>query len=208
MTIEIVRAHRADRGLLKFVDALAKRNSHAVGFLPMTAYETALDAERVLLLLENDAPAGYLIHGPEITHAKIYQVVIAEDARRIEHGRELIDHLRLHYNNHNVHSITLHCADDLDANAFWKAIGFQQIGQRLKDSTGRRWQNRYQQTLPAAQMHKLTQRKELKDRNLDALADLMLKGNLNLADVLVRPPSARQRNTPGKDAPCTSRTES
>lgn len=193
MTIEVTRATAADRAVLQFVDDLAKKNAHAVGFLPMVAYTTALESNRVLLLTENSEPAGYLIHGPEITHSKIYQVVIHEELRRIEHGRQLVDALRDHLQKFDVHSLSCHVATDLDANSFWKAIGFHQVGQRIKDKTGRRWQNRYQQIMPGATIHKLAQQKEIDARGQSNLARLLLKGKLSLADVINKPPTPRAK---------------
>lgn len=193
MTIQVQRATAADRELLLFVDDLAKKNSHAVGFLPYQAYQSALEAKRVLLLIENDEPAGYLIHGPEITHSKIYQVVIHEQLRRIEHGRQLVDSLREHLQQFEVHTLSLHCAEDLDANRFWNAIGFHQIGRRIKDSTGRRWQNQYQQNMPGLTIHKLAQQKAIDARGQGNLARLLLKGKLSLADVIKKPPTPRAK---------------
>lgn len=193
MTIEVTRATAADRALLLFVDDLAKKNAHAVGFLPLAAYDSALNSGRVLLLTCNDEPAGYLIHGPEIIESKVYQVVITEELRRIEHGRQLVDALREHLNQFDVHKLSLHCAEDLEANNFWKSIGFHQVGRRIKNKNGTRWQNRYEQTLPRAAIAKLEQQHTIKAAGKENLARLLLKGKLSLADVLNKPPTPRER---------------
>lgn len=192
----ITRATPADRWALKFIDALAAKNGHALGFLPLAAYDDALTRQRVLLFFDNDEPAGYLIHGPPKTTAKIYQVCIADDSRRFEHGSALVNALRNHFNTHSVHHISLHCAEDLEANAFWKAIGFHHAGRRLKRKDGSRWQNRYEWTSPNEQLFRLNQQRALTDAQKTSLGKLLLKGKVNLAEIIHRGNTRRHNRNP------------
>lgn len=195
MTTEIVQATPGDVQALKFLDHLSRKNGHCVGFLPLVAYMQALDNGRVSLLFYNDEPAGYMIRGPIKKTTKIYQLVVAEELRRIENGTALLDRLRRQATAESAHEITLHCAEDLDANYFWRQLGFEQIGRRLKDRTGKRWQNRYRQNLPEKQLAQIRQKARITDRNLAPLARLMLKGKLDVAALLENAAEKRARRT-------------
>lgn len=195
MTIEIVPAQPGDLQALKFLDSLSRKNGHCVGFLPLIAYMEALNQDRVTLLFYNEEPAGYLIRGPLKECTKIYQLVIAEELRRIENGTSLLEHLRKQALAVDAYEISLHCAEDLEANKFWQTLGFQQIGRRLKDRSGRRWQNRYRQDLPAKQLAILRKAARIDDRNLRPLARLMLKGKLDIAALLENSAKKRARRS-------------
>jgi len=195
VTTELCPAQPGDLQVLKFLDALSKKNGHCVGFLPLIAYEEALNLGRVTLLFYNDEPAGYMIRGPVKECTKIYQLVIAEELRRIENGTTLLDNLRQKAVAGKAYEISLHCAEDLEANRFWQALGFQKVGQRLKDKTGRRWQNHYRQDLPEKQLALLRKDARIRDRNLAPLARLMLKGKLDVAALLENSAKRRARRT-------------
>lgn len=184
MTIDIVAAPPGDKNALKFLDALSKRNGYCVGFLPLIAYEQAIDKDRVTLLFYNDQPAGYLIRGPVKETTKIYQLVIAEDLRRIVNGTALLNHLITQANAGRAHQITLHCAEDLEANLFWQSLGLQRIGKRLKDKTGKRWQIRYRLELPEKQLAFLRTHSRLDERALNPLHRILSKGGVNLGSIL------------------------
>ena len=171
---------------VKFLDHLQDENRHALGFLPFEALRQAIELERVFLCYENDEPAGYVIHGPAKKHGKIYQVCVAEDARRIEHGTALIEAVRAVMNHARAHTLTLHCADDLPANDFWKTLGFAHIGRRCKRKDGSRWQNRYQVELPAKQADLLAYKAQLKADGLTNLQRLLVKGDIRLGSVPFR----------------------
>lgn len=148
MSCFVVPAPVDSSSLITFLDFLQGREKHALGFLPYQALRQAIELDRVLLCYENDEPAGYTIHGPPKAESKIYQVVVCDDVRRIEHGTALIEAVKLRANRAQGEILSLHCAEDLDANAFWKALGFEFTGTRCRRKDGRRLQNRYEIELP------------------------------------------------------------
>lgn len=178
-------------GFVKFLDHLQSENRHALGFLPFEAMRQAIELQRVFLCFENGDPAGYVIHGPPKRHGKIYQVCVAEDSRRVEHGTALVEAVRAVMNAKTAHTLTLHCAQDLPANTFWGELGFTKIGERCKRKDGSRLQNRYQEVLPGKALHARLFREQLDRDGLTRLRELLIKGNVSLAGT----PFRRKRQT-------------
>ncbi len=116
--------------LVNYIDALAHKNSEALSFLPRPMLEHYAGAGQILMAHENDEPCGYLIHGNGDRWCKIYQACIQYDARRREHGFELVRRLVRKADSQGFEAISLWCADDLDSNDFWRAAGFTFAGQR------------------------------------------------------------------------------
>lgn len=198
MTIEVARVIPGDRQALQYIDHLSRIESYCVGFLPLQAYEQAIDKGRVLLLFDNNQCAGYCIHGPTLPLSKLYQVVVQADCRRIEHGTALVDAAVAHFNEGEAEAVSLHCAEDLEANAFWRAIGFQLRGMRTKSRTLRRWQYRYERTLPGATIHRLREAEIVKAHGLEKLDALLRTGKVQLADMLLRRESQGKKPNPRK----------
>lgn len=186
MTFAVVPAPPDAPEFSKFLDHLQAQNKHALGFLPFIALRQAIELGRVFLCYENDEPAGYVIHGPGKRHTKIYQVCVAEDARRIEHGTALIEAVKAVANHHRAHDLTLHCAEDLPANSFWNALGFEPAGRRCKRRDGKRMQNKYRMELPARLLDHLAYKAQLKADGLTNLQRLLVKGDVRLASVPFR----------------------
>jgi L-amino acid N-acyltransferase YncA len=71
-----------------------------------------------------------LVFGMGWPTLKVYQACIQYDARRREHGLTLVARLiqRAERTGHSM--ISLWCADDLEANAFWRSAGFVYGGQK------------------------------------------------------------------------------
>lgn len=189
MSFAVIPAPRDAVGFVKFLDHLQSENSHALGFLPFEALRQAIELGRVFLCYENDDPAGYLIHGPAKKHSKIYQVCVAEDARRIEHGTALVEAFHRVCLAADAHDLTLHCAEDLPANRFWQELGFEPAGQRCKRADGRRMQNRYRIDLPEKAASAKRFKAQLEADGLTRLRNLLIKGDARMAGV----PFARKR---------------
>lgn len=141
------------RDLARYAAHLADRNSHALGFLPRTAYERAAEKHQLAAAWENDELCGYLLHGWKGPRLKIYQACIQYDSRRIEHGTDLVRGLIQIANDANMHRLSLWCAEDLDANAFWAALGFSHTATRVKRTRKRRPHRRWELLLPAGRAH-------------------------------------------------------
>lgn len=117
---------------LPYVDALQRRFRHALGFLTFQALEGYLERGQVLLAFENAQPAGYLLwqrptypFGDETVRVcRIIQAAIDYDAQRRLHGTRLVHRLYQQVARATPTYLSCWCAEDLDANAFWAAVGF------------------------------------------------------------------------------------
>lgn len=140
LTSEIRQATEADR---LFVDSLQKKFSKQLGFIPDAALDWYLSAGRILLTLENEEPAGYVL-GREYLRwnfsiRPITQAAVCFDAQRRHIGLALVN--RTEADARRVGQVALQacCAEGLDANEFWKAAGFVEIC-RLKPDNARKRQ--------------------------------------------------------------------
>lgn len=115
---------------VRYVEHLMRSNYDAVGFIPRPRLEQYAARGQVLMEHENDAPAGFLVFGAGWPTLRIYQACIQYDARRIEHGTRLVERVMTEAARRGCHIVSLWCADDLPANAFWEAVGFRCIGTR------------------------------------------------------------------------------
>ena len=58
-------------------------------------------------------------------YAKIQQIAVRNDARRLYYGKALIDVCRQFCEKFGRIGFTLRCRVDLDSNKFWKSLGFE-----------------------------------------------------------------------------------
>lgn len=133
-TLEIVEA-RTDpdlNGLISLADHAIIHDGNCIGFLPHGAYHDASCNNRLFSLLRNGDRVGFILWSAnQLRECRILQIWIRRDARLIEHGRALVEHLQ------NAHARRLHAwqlrawvAEDLEANLFWPQIGFIKRGWR------------------------------------------------------------------------------
>lgn len=118
-----------------FIEKLQRENSYAIGFIPNTYWDTAVfegNKNSVLLIcLKNDDPVGYVYMTPgksAHTYAKIQQIAVREDARRLDYGSALLHVVRDFCNTYDRLGVTLRCRIDLESNKFWRALGFNLYG--------------------------------------------------------------------------------
>lgn len=126
--MEITLASLTD---IKYIDSLRKQESNSIGFIPIQRYEMEITGERngtILIIRENNDNVGFLYatHG---TVSHIQQIAIQKDARLMERGKALIDKLQEISNQRNIRSMSCRCAQDLDSNHFWQALGFNLVGE-------------------------------------------------------------------------------
>jgi GNAT superfamily N-acetyltransferase len=117
------------------VDKLQKENSYAVGFIQKTVWEKYVwGGERnfvVLICEANNDAVGYVLITPGkkvMDYAKIQQIAVRNDARRLQYGTALITVCRDFCKEFQRKGFTLKCRLDLESNYFWKSIGFTQYG--------------------------------------------------------------------------------
>ena len=122
--IDVQPATLAD---LTYIDHLQKKNAEDLAFYPRMAFEREIGQQRILLARVNGEPAGYIYHGAFRQQLKIHQACIEYDLRGQLYGAALIRHLRQLAQAAAVQEITLRCGSDIEANGFWKAMGFHCI---------------------------------------------------------------------------------
>lgn len=129
----IVRTSSSDDK--SYIDKLQKENSYAVGFIQKTIWdEYVFGGKRNFVAFtveKNGDQVGYVLVTPGMgvgQYAKIQQIAIQEDARRLEYGTMLIDAVRQLCEQLNRVGVTLRCRKDLEANKFWEALGFTLYG--------------------------------------------------------------------------------
>jgi len=119
---QIVKVHP---DLILYVDHLQKKNAEALSFYPKCVFERESENGRIFLGLLNGQPCGYIYVGAAGTDVKCHQVCIEYDARRKLYGAALVSAMEEYAKN--SFTITLRCGFDLDANKFWKDMGYDCI---------------------------------------------------------------------------------
>lgn len=109
---------------LKYIISLSKKFTNQIGFIPKPRIETDFEKGRFLIERENDEPCGFLYCGNGKKNLVILQAAIQYDAQRRTHGLNLVKRLILYAEAKGFETISCKCADDLEANEFWKSCGF------------------------------------------------------------------------------------
>jgi hypothetical protein len=113
--------------MLIYIDMLQKKNAEALSFYPKQVFEREKENGRLFLGLLNGEPSGYLYVGASGGDVKCHQVCIEYDARRMLYGKMLAICMEEYAKDAYSASITLRCGFDLDANNFWKEMGYNVI---------------------------------------------------------------------------------
>ena len=118
----VLQTHPA---MVDYIDALQKKNAEALSFYPRQVFEREQDKGRLFLGMLNGEPCGYLYVGSANgKDVKCHQVCIQYDARRRLYGAAIVAVMENYAAEGNATSITLRCGFDLDANDFWKSMGY------------------------------------------------------------------------------------
>ena len=139
-----------------YVVDLSKKENHCLGFIPKMAYTSAVtgikDGKRwsnvcndKLFVIEcNKDLVGFCLASfglphKQIRHGKIAQICLQEDARKLLRGRLLLDAV-IEY-GYSVFTVgwSCGCADDLESNFFWKAMGWIKVSERKGISHTNTW---------------------------------------------------------------------
>lgn len=134
------RARRIRWGVpkdLSYVYSIMNRMHDRVGYAPKGGLLDRLETRRIIIVTENDAPAGYIsfTHRRD-GHTHMSQIAIDEEIWRTQAGTELMQTLISDALTHGSHGITLRTAIDLQANFFWPTLGF--LPQRVDTPKRRR----------------------------------------------------------------------
>ena len=127
---------------LKYIISLANKESKSIGFIPKCAYEAAIIGlkpsihrwsdtcnDKIFMCIENGDRVGFVMasFGNVV---KINQICIQEDARMLERGKALLDAVINHGYKRGRYDYSCGCADDLESNLFWKAMGWEKVNER------------------------------------------------------------------------------
>jgi GNAT superfamily N-acetyltransferase len=137
---------------VKYATSLAKTLTNEIGFVPITRYEDAHGHGRLLIQRLNEEPCGFLIHGPPNDgRIHVWQTAVQIDARRQAAATDLVHLLKLYALTKDAREIILRCRDELDANHFWQACGFQLYKTSNGGKARGRIVNHYSLLLPTKQ---------------------------------------------------------
>lgn len=114
---------------LDAVDALMRRNSGTIGFLPLEALRDYLDKGLVLGVFTGDGRLiAYLLYAANRDRFRITQLCVAKDFRGQGLARQLLDALKASTTNQKV--IWLTCRNDFPAHDMWPTLGFVPMGEK------------------------------------------------------------------------------
>ena len=124
----VVQAHPQ---MISFVDQLQKKNAEALSFYPRQVFEREAEKGRIFMGLLNGQPCGYIYVGAQGQDVKCHQVCIEYDARRRLYGASIVAVMEQYADEGHASSVTLRCGFDLDANDFWKSMGYDCIAHNI-----------------------------------------------------------------------------
>lgn len=133
---------------VKYVVNLSKKESLSLGFIPKMAYEAAITGiktgkrwspvcnDKLFVCTVNDDLVGFCLASFGKRNAiyrkgKIAQICLQEDARKFERGRLLLNSVVKWGLSIGTLSFDAGCADDLESNFFWQAMGWEMASTRL-----------------------------------------------------------------------------
>lgn len=112
--------------MIAYIDGLQRKNAEALSFYPKQVFEREQSKGRLFLGMLNGQPCGYIYVGARGPTVRCHQVCIQYDARRRLYGAALVAVMEEYAKN--AFSIVLRCGFDLDANQFWKSMGYECVG--------------------------------------------------------------------------------
>jgi len=141
---------------LSYIIDLSNKESNALGFIPKMAYESAITGiktgdrwsnvcnDKLFVIECNDDLVGFCLASIGLPNAKmnlgkIAQICIQTDARKILRGKLLLDTVINYGEKVFTFRWQCGCADDLESNIFWKAMGWSKIADRNGISHKNTW---------------------------------------------------------------------
>ena len=119
------------------IEALRRSESSALGFIPKSLFESIVNKTllygrsrwkytTVLACYDNDDLTGYALAGlyQRTRMLNVFQIVVRSDARRWFRALRLIDTLTAEAVCRGLQHAKARVAADLEANLFWRAIGW------------------------------------------------------------------------------------
>ena len=158
--IEKTIIRQAELKDLKYIVDLSKKESLSLGFIPKMAYESAINGfrkgvpspkrwsmvcnDKLFVCTCNNDLVGFCLASFGRVKAiyktgKIAQICLQEDARKLERGKLLLQAVIDWGKKIFTFSFNAGCANDLESNFFWQAMGWVKIGYRFGISHKNTW---------------------------------------------------------------------
>ena len=109
---------------LTYIDHLQRKNAEELAFFPKQVFEREVEKNRLILAELNNEPCGYIYHGAFGIVCRIHQACIQYDLRGQLYGAALVRDLIARCEVNQTSTIKLRCGSDIEANNFWRAMGF------------------------------------------------------------------------------------
>lgn len=148
----IVRKCSSSQVELDWIKSEAKKGYYELGFLPWPAILRYADAGSIYLLENGGELLSFVIIHSHARRLAVYQMWTREDVRRHSFAKSLLDIAIPQANKKWEKTISLWCRAELDANYFWRAMGFLPIAQRLGGTVRKATQICYQRRLDQDQL--------------------------------------------------------
>lgn len=156
MTDDLGTVRHAVIADLPYVIDLSKKETNSLGFIPKMAYEAAITGiktgdrwsnvcnDRLFVIECNGDLVGFCIASFGIPNAiskkgKIAQICLQTDARKFLRGRKLLDAVVEYGKTRGTMAFSAGCANDLESNLFWQAMGWIKISERFGISHKNTW---------------------------------------------------------------------
>ena len=141
---------------LPYILDLSKKESKCIGFIPKMAYESAITGikkgdrwsdkcnDKMFVIVASGDLVGFClasfgIHNSTRRTGKIAQICLQTDARLFLRGRILLDAVVNYGASLYVNAWQCGCADDLESNLFWRAMGWSLVAHRQGISHKNTW---------------------------------------------------------------------
>ena len=141
---------------LPYVISLSKKESGSLGFIPKMAYESAITGiktgdrwsnvcnDKLFIIVCNGDLVGFCLCSFGLPQAnmrigKIAQICIQTDARKLLRGKLLLDAVMEYGSKFFTFRWQCGCAEDLESNIFWNAMGWVNIADRQGISYKNTW---------------------------------------------------------------------
>tara|TARA_R110000822_G_scaffold80191_2_gene191216 strand:- start:637 stop:1188 length:552 start_codon:yes stop_codon:yes gene_type:complete len=139
----------ADEKDFLFIDSLRKKEGKALGFIPRAVYDSILQKERVgnrdrykyseiIKTVDNLDNTGFCYYTYSGNDLKIQQIVIQNDARRVNRALMMLDHVEKRAKELGKTHVTARVAIDLESNMFWAGCGYSIINQMTSSFLNRK----------------------------------------------------------------------
>lgn len=116
--------------VLPFLDSVIKHadlEKDALGFFPEAVYRQFAAQGKLIVAVDRNQYLGHLLFGAVAPHARILQTHVRKHHRGKGIGRMLVEELVRNAERWNYLSLTARVAGDLDANQFYRRLGFAHV---------------------------------------------------------------------------------